>query len=107
MSIVCVRVDHTINPQDQRRRRSLNAAFGDSVGDYTRVVPHIRGFHLCDVKVACLLGHKSARVLDDKRRVLIEDPCEGKFCEQNQKTTDLSNKLKFEQISKSSISVYR
>lgn len=70
---------HTINPQHQRSWWPLNTAFGDRVGDHTRVVSHIGGFHLGDVEVARLLGHKTARVLDDKRWVLIEDPCEGKF----------------------------
>lgn len=62
----------------------MNAAFGDRVGNDTSVVAHVRGLHFGNVEVARLLGHKSPRVLDDKRRVLIEDPCEGKFCEQSQ-----------------------
>ncbi len=63
----------------------MNAAFSDCVGNYTSVVAHIRRFHFGDVEVACLLGHKPARVLGDERWVLIEDPREGKVCGQIQR----------------------
>lgn len=62
----------------------MNTAFGDRVGNYTSVVAHIRRLHFGDVEVACLLGHKSSSVLDDKRRILVEDPGEGEICEQSQ-----------------------
>lgn len=84
---------HTINAQDQRCWWTFNAAFGDRVGDYTGVIPHIRGFHFRDVEIARLLGHKSPRVLGDIRGVLIEDPCEAKFCERNQKAADEKHML--------------
>jgi len=74
----------TIDPQHQGSWCSLNTAFGDRIGDHTGVVAHIRGFHFGDVEVARLLGHKSPCVLDDKRRVLVEDPREGHFWEQSQ-----------------------
>lgn len=70
----------TIHPEHQRRRRPLNAAFGDRVGHHACVVAHIQRYHLGDVEVACLLRHKAPRVLGDKRRVLVEDPREGEFC---------------------------
>ena len=60
----------------------MNAAFGHRVGNHTSVVSHIGRFHFGDVEVSRLLGHEAPRVLDDKRRVLVEDPCEGEFCEE-------------------------
>lgn len=87
---------YTVNSQDEGCGWSLNAAFGDRVGDHAGVVPYIRGFHFRDEEVARLLGHESPRVLDDKRRVLIEDPCEGKLCERKKtknktKTVNVGN----------------
>lgn len=70
----------TIDPEHQRCRWPLNAAFGDGVGHHACVVAHIRRNHLGDVEVACLLRHEASRVLGDKRRVLVEDPREGEFC---------------------------
>lgn len=58
----------------------MNAAFGDRVGNHTSVVAHIGRFHFGDVEISRLLGHEPPRVLDDKRWVLVEDPCEGEFC---------------------------
>lgn len=61
----------------------MNFALCDAVHHYTSVVPHIRGLHLCDVKVSCLLGDKTPIVLLYEVWVLIEDPRIGKVCKTN------------------------
>lgn len=72
----------TVYPQHQRGRGPLHAGSGDGVGDHTGVVAHVGRFHFSDVEVPRLLGHEAAGVRGDKRRVLVEDPCKGEFCEQ-------------------------
>lgn len=72
----------TVYPQHQRGRGPLNTGSGDGVGHHTRVVAHVRRLHFCNVEVPRLLGHKASGVRGDKRRVLVEDPREGEFCDQ-------------------------
>lgn len=52
----------------------MNFALCDAVHHYTGVVTHIRGLHLGNVKVSCLLGDETPIVLLNKVWVLIEDP---------------------------------
>lgn len=73
----------TICPEDQRRGGALNLALCDAVHHYTRVVAHIRGLHLGNVKVSRLLGDEAPIVLLNEVRVLIEDPCISKVWKAN------------------------
>lgn len=72
----------TVYPQHQWGRGPLNTCSGDGVGDHTGVVAHVGRLHFCDVEVPRLLGHEAPGVRGDKRRVLVEDPRESKFCDQ-------------------------
>lgn len=75
----------TVHPQHQRGRGTLNAGSGHGVGDHARVVAHVGRLHFCDVEVPRLLGHEAAGVRGDERRVLVEDPREGEFCDQTKR----------------------
>lgn len=69
----------TVVPEDERGWRAQDPAVGHRVGHHTRVVAHVRSFHLGDVQVACLLGDEAAVVLVHERWVLIEDPGVGEL----------------------------
>lgn len=71
----------TVDPQHQGGRGPLDTGPGDGVGDHAGVVAHVRRLHFSDVEVPRLLGHKAPGVRGDKRRVFVEDPREGEFCD--------------------------
>lgn len=53
----------------------MDFALRDAVHHHTRVVAHIGGLHLGNVKVSCLLRDEASIVLLNEVRVFVEDPC--------------------------------
>lgn len=74
-ALVSHKLGLTVCPEDQRRWWAMDLALCDAVHHHTSIVTHIRGLHLGNVKVSCLLGDETTIVLLNKVRVLIEDPC--------------------------------
>ena len=71
----------TVGFQCQRCRRAQNPRIRRRVLHQTNVASYVRGLHLGDVEVSCVLGDEAPTVLGDKRGELVEHPAVDDLCE--------------------------